>query len=181
MGRTKIKSTTRMPGPPPFDYRLDPTEFWKGFLQTMRSLNAIKRTWQRELARLNSPSILTKSHHVVSSEKNQPNGGRSASDRPTRRIDHGGSPGVLSVPDQIRRGGRRLPRTEVLRLVGRTRSKLIELYIAQPGELAAELAALIASAEAEAATQTAAGSRGRSMITVPPSTHRPAVNPVASQ
>jgi hypothetical protein len=31
----------------------------------------------------------------------------------------------------------------------RTRSKLIDLYVAQPGELAAELAALIAMAEAE--------------------------------
>lgn len=31
----------------------------------------------------------------------------------------------------------------------RTRGKLVDLYIAQPGELAAELAALIASAEQE--------------------------------
>jgi hypothetical protein len=31
----------------------------------------------------------------------------------------------------------------------RTKRKLIELYIAQPGELAAEIAALIAAAEAE--------------------------------
>ncbi|MGB7156679.1 MAG: hypothetical protein WBD40_01355 [Tepidisphaeraceae bacterium] len=39
---------------------------------------------------------------------------------------------------------------------GRTTSKLIELYIAQPGQLAAELAVLIARAEAERQRRDAA-------------------------